>query len=429
MKNVLCFNLLLIFLLGNSVFGQFYEENRLSGSGNPYFSVEIFRTISDDLKLGRIYIYSNIVNDDLTFVKHDSLDGYYAKFEWEVAIMDEDEEEVLASDNIFKEVIEYDYQETNNREKKIFLTFNFDVPSGEYVVFLEMRDLITKKTVTRKVEVEMFDFKSDILNMSDILFVNETRSDSLGNPIRFTPRVENNFSRESLFIYVYSEVYSKEIPATISLHYQLLNSDEDVELDTVIFRELREPLTSHIIKLDKRTLSKSFYQCVVQAKRGGDHVERSRRLTFYWVRVPETRAALSEAFRQMRYILDSDSLDFYEEEASLAEQKAFFTRFWKSRDPNPETETNELLEEYFTRVNFANREYSNYSDDGWLSDRGRILIKFGFPDDVERHPFEMDSVPYVIWRYYGLRRVFVFVDRSGFGDYRLPPEYQGEEYR
>ena len=39
--------------------------------------------------------------------------------------------------------------------------------------FLEMRDLITKKTVTRKVEVEMFDFSSAQIDMSDILFVDE----------------------------------------------------------------------------------------------------------------------------------------------------------------------------------------------------------------------------------------------------------------
>ena len=87
------------------------------------------------------------------------------------------------------------------------------------------------------------------------------------------------------------------------------------------------------------------------------------------------------------------------------------------------------MEEYFRRVNYANREYSNFNEGGWLSDRGRILIKFGYPDDIERHPYELDSVPYVIWRYYSLRKVFVFADRSGFGDYRLLPEYMNYEFQ
>jgi GWxTD domain-containing protein len=292
-----------------------------------------------------------------------------------------------------------------------------------------MRDLITKKTLKRDVETEMFDIKNNFIDLSDILFVDQIKPDSSVIKNRFAPRVKNNFSRESPFIYIYTEIYSKEIPATVSIRYILQTKDEEVELDTLIFAQLNSPLASNIIKIDKRNLTRSFYRCIAQLKRGNDHVERYRPVTFYWVNLPETKDDLTQAIKQMRYIVNSDSLDYYEEDAPPEEQKAYFTSFWKSRDPNPSTESNELMEEYYSRVNFANREFSSYADDGWLSDRGRILIKFGYPDDVERHPFEMDSVPYVIWRYFGLRKVFVFADRSGFGDYRLLPSYQGEEYR
>ena len=144
--------------------------------------------------------------------------------------------------------------------------------------------------------------------------------------------------------------------------------------------------------------------------------------------MPETASDIGLALRQMQYIVSVDSLDTYED-ASPKQMKAFFERFWARRDPNPETKGNELMQEYFSRVNYANREFSSFTEDGWLSDRGRILIKFGVPDDIERHPFEVDSYPYVIWRYYSLRRTFLFVDRTGFGEYRLDPRYQSEEYR
>jgi len=90
---------------------------------------------------------------------------------------------------------------------------------------------------------------------------------------------------------------------------------------------------------------------------------------------------------------------------------------------------NQLKNEYFKRVNFANRNFTAFGTEGWLTDRGRILIKFGYPDDIERHPFDMNSKPYEIWRYYNLRKVFLFVDRTGFGDYRLHPDYIDMEYR
>jgi hypothetical protein len=87
-------------------------------------------------------------------------------------------------------------------------------------------------------------------------------------------------------------------------------------------------------------------------------------------------------------------------------------------DPTPETEINELMEEYYRRVDFANQNYSGFQE-GWKSDRGMVYILLGAPSEVERHPFESDSRPYEIWTYESINRYFVFVDRTGLGDYRL----------
>jgi len=57
--------------------------------------------------------------------------------------------------------------------------------------------------------------------------------------------------------------------------------------------------------------------------------------------------------------------------------------------------------------------------EGWRTDRGMVYIRFGAPENVERHPFETNSRPYEVWRYYNLNYEFVFVDDTGFGDYRL----------
>ena len=54
---------------------------------------------------GRLYIYSNIINDDLTFISVDSIESFKASFEWEVSIEDEDEEHGIASRSVRKEVL------------------------------------------------------------------------------------------------------------------------------------------------------------------------------------------------------------------------------------------------------------------------------------------------------------------------------------
>jgi GWxTD domain-containing protein len=426
-KIILCLAILL-FIVNQAALAQFYEQSRLSGSGNPFFNVQIFRSFAEDLKSARIYVYSNIVNDDLTFIRNDTTGGFEAAVEWEVAVVDEDEEKQFGSQSIAKQVYETDYTQTNNREKNILMSTFFDIPAGEYVIITQMRDLMSRKIVSRKTEVEMFDFETTGIDMSDILFLNEAQLDSVGNLAHFVPRVKNNFSREYPYLYIYTEIYSDEYPATVKLTYQFETLDEEFEGDTTVFIEVQGPLTSQILKIEQNRIQKNNYRCIVNLERGGEKAIRYRNISFYWVNIPETDEDLSMALYQMRYIITSDSLDFYEE-SPLEDKRGYFERFWARRDPNPNTEANELMEEYFSRVNYANREFSGFSDDGWLSDRGRILIKFGLPDDIERHPFEIDRYPYVIWRYYNLRKVFVFSDRTGFGDYRLDPRYQSEEYQ
>jgi len=76
------------------------------------------------------------------------------------------------------------------------------------------------------------------------------------------------------------------------------------------------------------------------------------------------------------------------------------------------------MEEYYRRVDFANANFGTFIE-GWKTDRGMVYIVLGPPNDIERHPFEAGSKPYEIWSYYTINREFVFVDYSGFGEYRL----------
>ncbi|MEJ2542771.1 MAG: GWxTD domain-containing protein [Calditrichaceae bacterium] len=58
--------------------------------------------------------------------------------------------------------------------------------------------------------------------------------------------------------------------------------------------------------------------------------------------------------------------------------------------------------------------------EGWKTDRGRVFLIYGDPDEYERFPSSMDALPYIIWHYYDLEgsQIFVFTDLDGFGDYR-----------
>jgi GWxTD domain-containing protein len=98
----------------------------------------------------------------------------------------------------------------------------------------------------------------------------------------------------------------------------------------------------------------------------------------------------------------------------LDAKRKFMSDFWRHRDPG-------LREEYLARVAYANANYRIMSREGYRTDRGRVHIMYGAPDDVERHPNETETRPYEIWSYNNIQGgvIFVFVLRNQAGDYEL----------
>lgn len=92
--------------------------------------------------------------------------------------------------------------------------------------------------------------------------------------------------------------------------------------------------------------------------------------------------------------------------------------FWARRDPNPRTEENEAKTEHFRRIRYANENFAGVAE-GWKSDRGRIYITYGEPDEIEERGQNSLSPQLLLWYYYASRSVYVFRDDLGNGDYRL----------
>ena len=100
------------------------------------------------------------------------------------------------------------------------------------------------------------------------------------------------------------------------------------------------------------------------------------------------------------------------------DQRVAFLKFWESNDPTPGTEKNELMDEYYARVTYSNRNYRGFRS-GWETDFGMVFIIHGPPDEIENYPFEDNRKPYQIWKYYDRNWQFVFVNQQMYGDFRL----------
>ncbi|MGQ9470183.1 MAG: GWxTD domain-containing protein, partial [Candidatus Aminicenantales bacterium] len=110
----------------------------------------------------------------------------------------------------------------------------------------------------------------------------------------------------------------------------------------------------------------------------------------------------------------------------------FIENFWKKRDPNPATPENEFKIAYYRRIAFANKFFGTAGIPGWRTDRGRIFILLGAPNEVQndylasRDSLSQPGAIEETWTYWDLPNPnlpysleFTFIDRYGTGNYEL----------
>jgi GWxTD domain-containing protein len=127
------------------------------------------------------------------------------------------------------------------------------------------------------------------------------------------------------------------------------------------------------------------------------------------------------------YIIADEERSAFEKLTSDEEREKFIEQFWARRDPTMGTARNEFKEEHYRRIAYANDRFGTIGRSGWQTDRGRIYIVYGPPDQVEAHmQGPQKPNPSQIWTYRHVDGVgdfvsITFIDRTGRGDYRLAP--------
>ena len=126
------------------------------------------------------------------------------------------------------------------------------------------------------------------------------------------------------------------------------------------------------------------------------------------------------------YIISNDERKAFKNLQSDAEREHFIEQFWQRRDPTPGTPENEMKEEHYRRIAIRQRPLCGYQVAGWKTDRGRIYITYGPPDEKESHPSgnATSTVPFEQWMYHfidgvGTNVVIEFVDPDKTGEYRM----------
>lgn len=129
-----------------------------------------------------------------------------------------------------------------------------------------------------------------------------------------------------------------------------------------------------------------------------------------------------DALTLLRYEATRKEMDILEDVEGAQARIEAWNCFWRMRDPAPTTATNEALQSYFSRVEMANESWSSGLRPGYLSDRGRVFITIGPPDEIHDEPMPRGTRAYEVWTYLRYNFRIFFVDDIGFNNYQLHPE-------
>jgi len=138
----------------------------------------------------------------------------------------------------------------------------------------------------------------------------------------------------------------------------------------------------------------------------------------------------------VRYIITDEERVAFKRLSTDEEREQFVEQFWRRRDPTLDSIENEYKEEHYRRIAYANERFAS-GIPGWKSDRGRIYITFGPPDEIEDHPSggsyvrpweegggTTSTYPFQKWRYryidgIGTDIIIEFVDTTMTGEFRM----------
>jgi GWxTD domain-containing protein len=408
-----------------------FSQNHPNSPENPdspdikflYSELNIFPSVKNNW----VYYYSfRIPYNHLVFVKNDK--GYIAGFSMAVEVSD-----TLGNfvDRQIKDdkIQVSDYQETDSDILFYQGLLIFHLAKGNY----NFLPLITDINLRDEIKLK----KKENFNLSDKnilwpLIVNSKKGKcnnketyDLTNYEGFVPFSGNNcdiiipaidtshYNLKAIVINNEDTVFNSDLAesAVYSLNLQECDSQIVIGQTGDII-----PTRNFIIK----NLGTQFYEGnITFLLFKGD--EQKPYVTYYrqclWFDKPFALMNPEFAIKILKYMTGEDDIS-----KILSVKEKYYSKelykFWKKYDPTPSTQYNELMNEYYTRVDYTSKNFSSIGNKkGFDSDRGKIYIQFGKPKRIERNSNNEGKV--VETWYYDQQKRFIFIDKQGTGEFPM----------
>lgn len=397
---------LIMLIIGSALVAQ--ENEKLL----PRFDYEIVSFPTKTFENAETHVYVWVRNMQLQFMTNDSV--YFARYQINIGIENQQGVSVLTKDKSFR-VTEENYAITIDSKAQRVHRFEFQLPPDDYLFQVRLLDLNTKRSRSQERKKTVRAFERDKLELSDVLFImdSDTAFISAENIIpSFRIPVQEK-------VFVYAEIIAPENAKSLKIESTLRQKGgkEGFNFSQEIIP--KNEITKVFLQVNNESMVRGDNQLYLKVTSDGESKTVRKDLRFVAGGQSFDGLPVDDMIGPLTYVTDSDDWKKLAN-ASDADRDSVFKAFWDKRDPSPGSPENEMFNEFYKRVEQANRNFGYSRKDGWKTDRGRAFITFGPPDRVERSsPTTYSQGEYEVWYYEELREKFVFFDEYGFGDFRL----------
>lgn len=311
---------------------------------------------------------------------------------------------------------------------------HFSLPHGKFTLLFRVEDKESKRSspdINRILTIPV----SDYVIHSSLIPV-QTGNNATNEFTMFNLGGDVLFSKNFGFLFVSEKNDIAEARYTITQMLGEDNEERRVVRDTIVSCSRYESSTPEfqkkngdIVAIPSSTGGNTLYFLPVNGellKQGRYELNimlgeaSSSRVQFAtrWLEMPVSLTDLDAATYPLQYLLTEDDYSTLRRGSrEMRIQK--FEEFWKKKDPTPATAMNEMMTEFYRRVDHAIGAFRTLKEsNGALTDRGKIYILYGKPTSTERSLYP-NSTPKEVWKYENLKKTFVFEDQSKQGNYRL----------
>ncbi|MBN1542791.1 GWxTD domain-containing protein [candidate division KSB1 bacterium] len=395
------------------------EHDNLFGQNLFSFQTFLFAD-PDSSNQTRVIFFFSLVNDLLTFIKQ-SDSSFEAHYEISVVIYNL-QKQALAERSVRRRVATASFAATNSRLMPLREKLMISLPAGDYLAHLRLIDREAGQILQREKKLQIRAFDRTRLQFSDLVFADSVDCTSNNALQSLAPNSRDVYDRQESAFRAFMRIYPP-LEAVDSLVIQAKVYDPEgrqVFEQIQIFREWPEQGADYCLDFKENLRTPGQHTLRIAGAAGGLSARIQRQFRVFWGDLDLKEMNADVLIDQLKLIAPKELIRRLRE-ADDEKRAELIEEFWKNRDPNPHTQANELEEEFYRRIDFANRNFSEIvtNRQGWETDRGRIYITNGPPTEVEKQPATIDRPSAEIWFYASLNKRYIFSDRNGSGHYRL----------